>query len=425
MKFGELRSGIIAFIEKRHVYVVFYLLFVLAFFISPNLRWHCNFYYALIIPVYLISLQKIKFKIFFQSKIWLISMFLLLYLLMTILWAKNPGDKSSFYYLRKFVYLFVFLSLTMELVLRYELFFEKLFIFISWIGAATAFFSVVYFYGSDTFSWTNIEYIADPAFNPHFRLSYIADQLQNPISGAIIYGMIVLIIYFNVLKGSGKSHKWLYRVLMIIIAGSVLLTQSRGPMGALLLTFIIAGILTRDKKLLITLGCIIMIMVILFINIHQFRKVIATIRGFSYRIELAQKTLNQAKGNLLFGKGLTTDNQMIMDDGTNLHHTHNVYLGMILYGGITGLLIFLLLLAEAFREALKHFFSTNDITFFALILFAAVCNITCMDKIITHPHPLWFYFWLPLGLLAGVTFKRSEKYSKHFANALVSQPGSK
>lgn len=395
MNIVQSRLRMIDYFERKRVFPALYFLFVLLFFISPNLHWYFNVFYV-IMPLYLISLGRLKLKAFIHSKIWLMALILLFYMLLTVLWQINPGDDGLMYYLRKAIYLFVFLSLTMELTAGYPRFMERLFMLFCWIGALTAVISLFLFYSRAPF--------------PSARLEYLADQFRNPILGAIIYGMTLLVIYFHILKKtSKKSHRWLYVIFMVIISGSILLTQSRGPTAILLGAFITGGLLTRDKKLLITLACIIVIIgAALIFNVRQVEKAI-TDRGISYRIELLEKTLSMIRGHVLFGKGITTEQDIVSDDGLHLHHPHNVYLATVLYGGLVGLSLLLIMLAAAFRESLNYFFLTRDITLFVLILFGSCTIITSQDKIITHPHPLWFSFWLPLGLTAGVSLKARKK----------------
>lgn len=388
------RPKIVDFFERKHIYIILYGVFILGFFVWPSVHWHNNYFYVIIIPAYLICLHKGKFQIFFHSKIWLVSMVLMCYLALTVLWVKNPEDPRILYYLRRPLYMFVFLSMTMELVLRYPRFIEHLFVSLSWLGAGTAVISIFWFYASVPF--------------PSTRLESFADHLHMPTEGCVVYGMIALITYFNVLKRPGRPWKWLYIGFMGILLGAVLLSQSRGPAGALLAAFFVGGLITRDKKLLITLGCVIVGITALFLNTEQFQKAV-TERGFSYRLELGQKTVDRAKGALVFGKGISTDNDFLMADGTQFPHTHNIYLGMILYGGLTGLFILLLLLAVAFWEAISCFFLTSDITYFVVILFAAVTMGTSEDKVLTHPNSMWIFFWLPLGLLAGSMFMRANR----------------
>ena len=382
-----LRSEIVGVLERNHVYWLLYGLFILGFFVSPSVRWHNNFYYALIIPLYLISLRKGKFQIFFHSKIWLLSMLLALYFFLTVFWAQNPGEEGVLYYLRRPVYLFVFLSLTMELVLRYPKFVDHLFVFVAWVGTIMAVISIFCFYASASF--------------PAARLVHFADQLHGEIEGGIIHGMIALVIYFYILKRVGGYWKALYFIFMGILLGAALLSQSRGPVGSLLIAFFAGALITRDKKLLISFGCAMVIIIALFLNVEPFQKAV-TQRGWSARIELGQKILARADNSIYFGKGISTNNDFVISSGKKLPHTHNVYLGALLYGGIAGLLLFLGLLALAFLQALKHFYISGDIVWFLLILFAAACIVTGQDKLLTHPNSMWLFFWLPLGLVAGV-----------------------
>lgn len=388
-----MRFKIVSFLERNHIYLILYGFFLLGFFTFPSVHWHNKFYYALIIPLYLISLNKGKFQIFLHSKIWVLSMILALYLFMTIFWAQNPEDDGILYYLRRPLYLFVFLSLAMELVLRYPKFIDYLFVLFAWAGTIMAVISIFCFYTSAPF--------------PAARLVHFADQLHGAIEGGIIHGMIAMIIYFHILKRVGGYWKALYFIFMGILLGAALLSQSRGALGALLIVFFAGALITRDKKMLVSFGCAMAIMIALFLNVESFQKAV-TQRGWSYRIELGQKIIARANGSLYFGKGISTNNDFVISSGKKLPHTHNVYLGALLYGGIAGLLLFLGLLALAFRQALKYFFISGDIIYFLLILFAAVCIVTGQDKLLTHPNSMWLFFWLPLGLLAGLLC-RTEK----------------
>ncbi|MBS3757571.1 MAG: O-antigen ligase family protein [Desulfobacterales bacterium] len=380
------QSKTVDFFERKHIYIILYGFFILCFFVWPSVHWHNNYFYVIVIPAYLISLHKSKLQVFFHSKLWLISMVLMCYLALTVLWVKNPEDPRILYYLRRPLYLFVFLSMTMELVLTYPKFIEHLFASLAWVGVVTAIISIFCFYSSAPF--------------PETRLEYFSDQLHGEIEGGIVYGMIVLIIYFNILKREKGPGRWLYRVFMAILVGSVLLSQSRGAIGALLATFFVGGLITRDKKLLLALVCLMVATAVLFFNMEAFQNAV-TERGLSYRLELGQKTLARAEGDLFFGKGISTNNDFLMADGTLFPHTHNSYLGMILYGGLTGFFILVGLIAVAFWQALRHYFRSQNITYFLLIFFAAISIITGQDKILTHPNSMWIFFWLPLGLLAG------------------------
>ena len=84
----------IDYVDEKHVLYYLFFIFTLIFFLSPNLRLHCNLFYAIIIPVYLVSFQKNRFRGLWESKIWLTAVILIVYLLVTMLWEKNTGSKG-------------------------------------------------------------------------------------------------------------------------------------------------------------------------------------------------------------------------------------------------------------------------------------------------------------------------------------------
>lgn len=385
MKFSKLQFTIRSFLEQRHYFFITYFLFFLGFFVFPSTHWHNNLFYGIILFPYLVTLQLKRIRLICRSNIWLLSMFIGGYMCLTLLWADNAIFKDYVYYLRRLVYLFVFLSLTIELVLRYPKFIDYLFTFLCWVAAITSVASILWFYSSCSF--------------PRDRLYFIGDQVQNPVVGASVYGMVTLVCYFHVLK-TKESYALIYTILSVVILFSAALTQGRGPLSALLITFLIGAVLTRNKKLLGTVLCVILIGGLMFLSLDEFRDMI-TGRGFSYRLEIWQQILSRIKQALLFGEGISTENTFIMADGSKWNHPHNVYLATTLYGGLMGLFLLLILQALALWEGFQCFFRENDFTFVALFLFAFICITTTNYRVISHPDAIWIYFWLPLALLAA------------------------
>jgi O-antigen ligase len=398
MNLSTLQLSITSFLEKKHYFFIAYFIFFFGFFVIPSTHWHNNLFYGLILFPYLVTLRLKRIQIIWQSNIWKLSMIIASYMCMTLLWAENADFKDYVYYLRRIVYLFVFLSLTIELVLRHPKFIDYLFFFLCWVAAISAIVSILYFYSSHSF--------------PKSRLMFLGDQVQNPVVGANVYGMVSLVCFFHVMK-TKESYVWIYTVLSVVILFSAALTQSRGPLGALLITFLIAAVLTRNKKLLGTVFCVILIGGLMFLSIDEIREMI-TFRGFSYRLEIWQQTLSRIKEALFFGEGISTENTFIMADGSKWNHPHNVYLATTLYGGLMGLFLLLILQALVLWEGFLCFLRENDFTFVALFLFAIICITTSNYRVISHPDAIWIYFWLPLALLAGKSLSR-DKTLKSFS----------
>ncbi|NVM21811.1 MAG: O-antigen ligase family protein [Desulfobacterales bacterium] len=324
---------------------------------------------------------------FRRSKIWVLSLVLAGYMCLTLLWADNAVFIDYLYYLRRLFYLFVFFGLTIELVLRYPKFIDSLFIFLCWVAAITAVVSICRFYSS--FS------------SPPPRLSHVGDQLHNPVVGATVYGMVALICCFRVLKTRKDSYpRWLYIGILVVILFFALLTQGRGPLGALLITFLSGAVITRDKRLIAVVLCVIIAGGLAFFYVEGVKEMIIS-RGFSYRLEIWQQTLARTKGALLFGQGISTERMLVMADGSTWNHPHSVYFATILFGGLAGLFLLLALQALALRQSFLCLFRENDPTYVALLLFAFICITTANYRVISHPDALWMYLWLPLALLAA------------------------
>ncbi len=397
MKFSELQLTIRSYLEKKHYFFITYFFFLLGFFVVPSTHWHNNLFYGLILFPYLATLQLKRIQLICRSNLWILSMVLAGYMCLTLLWADNAVFKDYVYFLRRPVYLFVFLSLTIELALSYPKFIDHLFVFLCWVAAITAIVSIICFYSSFSF--------------PRSRLSFLGDQVRNPIVGASVYGMVALACYFHVLKRQ-KTNVWIYAVLSVVILFSAALTQSRGPLGALLITFLIGAVLTRNKKLFATVLCVIIIGGLMFFYIEGFKEM-TTRREFSYRLEVWQQIIARIKEAFLFGEGISTDNKFIMADGSKLRHQHSVYLGTTLYGGLIGLFLLLILQALALWEGFLCFLRENDFTYVALLLFAFICITTMNHTVFNHPDALWLYFWLPVALLAAKRLS-SDKDAKSF-----------
>ena len=149
-----------------------------------------------------------------------------------------------------------------------------------------------------------------------------------------------------------------------------------------------------------------------FFYIEGFKGIIIK-RGLSYRFEIFQQTLPRIKEALIFGKGISTDRTLIMANGIKFNHSHNVYLGTTLCGGLMGLFLLLILQALVLWEGFLCFLRENDFTYVALLLFAFICITTMNYRVISHPDVLWMYFWLPLALLAAKKLS-SDKAVKSF-----------
>ena len=388
MTFSESKQNIISFWERKNLFLITYFCFFLGFFVVPSTHWHNNLFYFFVLFPYLVTFtfRTKSIKIFCRSKIWVLSLVLAGYMCLTLLWAQDAVFDDYLYYLRRPLYLFVLLSLTIELVLRYPSFIDDLFVFLCWTAAITGIISIFWFYSAHSF--------------PIARLRHFGDQLQNPVAGASVYGMVAIICYFYVLKRE-KAHIWIYTGILVVVFSSAILTWSRAPLAALFTSFLIGTISIRDKRFLGIVICVTAICGLMWFYVEGVKETITRPGALRIRMEIWEQTLLRIKEALFFGEGISTDTRFTISDGSIWNHPHNVYLATALYGGLTGFFLFLALVVVGLWQSILCFRREKDVTYVVLLLYALTCMMSGNYRVISHPDAIWIYFWLPLALLAA------------------------
>ena len=79
-------------------------------------------------------------------------------------------------------------------------------------------------------------------------------------------------------------------------------------------------------------------------------------------------------------------------------HPHNVYLATALYGGLPALTMLLVMIALALRQGWRGA-TRGEPAWLLVLLFALLCMLTDGDRLLNAPRAIWFYFWLPVGVL--------------------------
>ena len=345
----------------------------------------------------MIEKKKSKLKLFCKSKIWLLSLLFACYLTLTLVWAKNSGFSEFLYYVRRPIYIFGFLGLTIELALKYPRFSDWLFTFLCWTTVLTVVVSFFWFYSDKPFA--------------HDRLSLVGDQLQNPVAAGSVLGMVALVCYYNNLT-TKKQTTWVYLGLLIVTLLAMGLTKSRAPLVALLVTWTVGSLWTRDKKVLFALLGITVLAGFAFFQFSSIKSEI-TRPGLDIRWDIWKQAVERIQDAPFFGEGISTDTLFTVSDGSTWNHTHNVYIGTALYGGLVGLGLLLTLLFVGTRQAILFYSREKNFIYLALLLFAGICMLSGNYRITSHPDAIWLYFWVPMAILAAdeiFSHKQGEQY---------------
>lgn len=198
-----------------------------------------------------------------------------------------------------------------------------------------------------------------------------------------------------------KASHWLYLPVVIMLV-MLLLTQSRGPIIALVLAVgctLHLHVFTR-RNLLIAAALAVLVALLLVMTpvgdmlLARFEE-LGTQSGL--RLSIWHHTLSEMASQPWLGRGFSYELDFINYSGEHITTTHSVYMGALLKGGIVGLLLLLAIIACGLWQAWRK--RHTDSRYSLAILFYALVFMASQGMfIISNPRETWVLFWLPLGI---------------------------
>jgi len=171
-------------------------------------------------------------------------------------------------------------------------------------------------------------------------------------------------------------------------------------LAALFGTLLIAGITVRDKRVIGIVSVVAIIGGLMCFDVEGVKDAIFKARGSFVRIEIWEQTLLRVREAPFFGEGISADRRVTID-GSTWNHSHNVYIATALYGGLTGLFLFLAVILVGVWQSILCFHRQREVTYVALLVYACSCMMFANYRVISDPDVIWLYFWLPLAILAA------------------------
>ncbi|MCI1680497.1 MAG: O-antigen ligase family protein [Ewingella americana] len=217
------------------------------------------------------------------------------------------------------------------------------------------------------------------------------------VGGYFAIGIILSFISFK------ESHKKVYLYSAFLLFTALLLTQSRGPVIALLISLAITShfkILTK-KNVLYSLP-ILAAVAILFSYIGIAEILVMRFQELSTQVHLRtsiwQHSLEVISKAPFFGYGFEKELQFINYSGEHITTTHSLYLGVLLKGGLVGLALFLSLMGYGVLQAINAVKEERRLEA-ALFFFMTIFYISQGMFNVGNPSEAWYLFWFPLGLI--------------------------
>ncbi len=365
--------------------VLVYSLFLAGFFIVQNAVDLYKFYS---IAVFLPALLAVKYvpRRAVDNGLWYSILAYLAYMLLTSFWSADFSGKELFVDSRLAAYIVVFLLIAVVISVRDQRLFENIIRLICICAGAAAFISIA------------LWYTKYPVPRP--RLTGIG-IIDNPNPSAFIYGFFAVLNGYYAFRSGKPWHRSAFSVLCIVLLVFVLLTGSNtGILAAVTSISLLLAFDKHNHRLLVAgsiVGGVTSILYLLWSLGLLSNPVDA---GFSQRLPVWHTVLNQWLDAPVFGNGYQPEFLLTPSGGKDVANwAHNALLATLRDGGVTGLMLHLLVLASATRAASRLAREHGDPIYLILLAFGFICMTADTDQLITRPMELWIIFWLPLAMI--------------------------
>ncbi len=127
-------------------------------------------------------------------------------------------------------------------------------------------------------------------------------------------------------------------------------------------------------------------------------------RNLTYRDLIWRMVLDAMPGYWLQGHGAGVSMEVMHIPNQTVVNTHSLYLEVLFQYGLTGLLLFLGMLALAIR---RLWLSSSPLALLALALLLASVAVMFFElhSFIHSPNLIWLWIWLPLAIALGTRGK--------------------
>jgi O-antigen ligase len=245
-----------------------------------------------------------------------------------------------------------------------------------WVAAAMACASLLVWYMGNPF--------------PQSRLEPLG-VMHHPNKAACAYGIFFLFGIHFFFSERGRRNRALYFGLATTLMVLIVFTQSR------------TALLAASLGLLVLVGM--RALGVVGIGMAASWALLAgnpqewwhRVGEFSFRPGIWSQLLSDVQDHWVFGRGLLSDTEVFAYEKV-FDHAHNSYLSTVRDGGLSGLLLLLVVLAVALVWAARLARERGERIYLAMILYAMTCIAMDYDRLLIGPREIWLFFWLPLAL---------------------------
>lgn len=225
------------------------------------------------------------------------------------------------------------------------------------------------------------------------------------LAGYAAIGVILCLIVFR------EKRKKLVLFAIPVFLGVMVISQSRGPIIALILSLFITLPFRNINKKNIVYSIVTIVILSAALLYSSMGELI--IKRFSelyvqsfLRLSIWSHTLQMVSEAPFFGHGFNDHLTFVNYSGEHIRTTHSVYLGTLLKGGVVGLALLILILQQGLKSLLNSVKEGQHFEL-SLYLFMMIFYLSQGIFVISNPTEYWYLFWFPLAF--GLVGKRREQ----------------
>lgn len=238
-----------------------------------------------------------------------------------------------------------------------------------------------------------------------------AIHFEHPNLFAQYLGFASLLALGSALRTRRRMPRLAWSIAFCLLGCTIILTRGR----AVILGVVIAGLLSvalHRRKEVFVVVLLIVVLVFTFALTGEMTFVDFVKRGDAGRVQIWTTLLERIGDRPMIGAGINAPDNVTFPKGSGefpegftLKHPHSLVVGTLYYGGLIGLILFLLVLALGLRKGRRNARIDGEWDPLILLVFGVVCLTLDGHHLISEPHlSSWLLFWLPIGLIASGPF---------------------